>query len=89
MLAALGEHRFDRAWLRECDFPVFLGYSDLTGEQEETKASILARLLPDVRVRRFRGVHHFVSPEQIYTAEHVQALRDLWARTASRMEVEA
>jgi len=89
MLAAFGEHRFDREWLRECNFPVLYGYGDLTGEQEEVKTGVLARLLPDVQVRRFTGVHHFVAPEQIYTAEHVQALRDLWARSATRMEVEA
>jgi len=74
MLRAFGEHRLDRARFRECRFPVFFGYGDLTGEQEE--------VLADVHIRRFSGIHHFVPPEQIYTADHVRALRDLWARAA-------
>lgn len=80
MMRAFAEHPFDRDWLRRCAFPVFVGYGDLTGVQEEVRAGILSRLFPDVRVRRFSGVHHFVPAEQIYTPEHLQALRDLWAR---------
>ncbi|MDQ6898398.1 MAG: alpha/beta hydrolase [Candidatus Dormibacteraeota bacterium] len=82
MLRAFGEHRFDRARLRGCHFPVFLGYGDLTGEQEEVRAAILGRLLPDIHIRRLSGIHHFVPPEQIYTADHVRGLRDLWAAAA-------
>ena len=82
MMAAFAEYRVDRARLRECRFPVFVGYGDLTGEHEEIRAGILARLLPDVHIRRFSGIHHFVPPEQIYGADHVRALRDLWARAA-------
>ena len=82
MMAALAEYRVDRARLRECRFPVFIGYGDLTGEHEEVRAGILARLLPDLHIRRFSGIHHFVPPEQIYSADHVRALRDLWARAA-------
>jgi pimeloyl-ACP methyl ester carboxylesterase len=82
MMAAFGEYRFNRDRLRECRFPVFLGYGDLTGEHEEVMAAVLARLLPDIHIRRFSGIHHFVPPEQIYTPDHVRALRDLWARAA-------
>jgi pimeloyl-ACP methyl ester carboxylesterase len=82
MLGAFGEHPFDRARLREWQFPVFFGYGDLTGEQEEVRAAVLGGLLPDVHIRRFSGIHHFVPPEQIYTADHVRTLRDLWARAA-------
>jgi hypothetical protein len=35
-----------------------------------------------LHIRRFSGIHDFVPPEQIYTADHVQALRDLFARAA-------
>jgi pimeloyl-ACP methyl ester carboxylesterase len=87
MMAAFREHRFDRAQLRNCEFPVFLGYGDLTGEQVEVQAAVLARLLPDIHVRRFSGVHHFVPPQQVYTPEHIRALRGLWARAAIPMEV--
>ena len=82
MMAAFPEHRFDRAHFRKCQFPVFYGYGDLTGEQEEVRAAVLARLLPDLHVRRFTGVHHFVPPQEIYTGEHVRELRGLWARAA-------
>jgi pimeloyl-ACP methyl ester carboxylesterase len=82
MMAAFERYRFDRDLLRGCRFPVFLGYGDQTGGYEEAKAAVLARLLPDVHLRRFTGVHHFVPPEQIYTDEHVGELRRLWARTA-------
>jgi pimeloyl-ACP methyl ester carboxylesterase len=83
MMAAFGDYPFDRESLRHCDFPVFLAYGDLTGVHEEIRAGILSRLFPDIHVRRFRGVHHFVPPEQIYTPRHVSALRDLWARAAA------
>jgi pimeloyl-ACP methyl ester carboxylesterase/ketosteroid isomerase-like protein len=79
MMKAFGAHPFDREQLRRCEFPVFLGYGDQTGVHEEIRAGILARLLPDVHVRRFAGVHHFVPPEEIYSAEHVAALQQLWA----------
>jgi pimeloyl-ACP methyl ester carboxylesterase len=82
MMAAFGRYRFDRARLRGCRFPVFLGYGDLTGEHEEIRAAILARLLPDVHLRRFTGIHHFVAPQDIYTTDHVEQLRRLWARAA-------
>jgi pimeloyl-ACP methyl ester carboxylesterase len=89
MMAAFRRHAFDRDDLRECRFPVFLGYGDLTGEHEEISASILARLLPDLHVRRFGGVHHFVPPERIYTDDHVRALRDLWARAPVPVQARA
>lgn len=78
-MAAFAAHPFDRRQLRQCDFPVFFGYGDETGEQEEVHAAVLARLLPDVRVRRFAGVHHFVPAERVYSPEHVTALRTLWS----------
>jgi pimeloyl-ACP methyl ester carboxylesterase len=80
MLAAFGKHPFDRHSLQECFFPAFLGYGDLTGKHEEVKAGILGRLFPDVHIRRFSGIHHFLPPEQIYRPDHVLALRELWAR---------
>ena len=80
MMSALDAHPFDRDALRECRFPVFYGYGDQTGVHEEIRARILGRLLPDVQIRRFGGIHHFVPPERIYGPDHVQALRALWAR---------
>ena len=80
MMAAPDAHPFDRESLRDCRFPVFLGYGDQTGVHEEIRAGILGRLLPDVQIRRFPGIHHFVPPEQIYSPDHIQALRALWAR---------
>ncbi|MDQ6772776.1 MAG: alpha/beta hydrolase [Candidatus Dormibacteraeota bacterium] len=85
MLAAFGKHPFDRDSLRQCRFPVFLGYGDLSGEHEEIRAGILGRLFPDVHIRRFSGIHHFVPPEQIYTSDHRRALRELWARTTDQI----
>jgi len=80
MMAAFAAHPFDRSRLRDCSFPALLAYGDLTGEHEAVKVSVLARLLPDVHIRRLPGIHHFVTPEHLYTAEHVEALRQLWAR---------
>lgn len=82
MLKAFGAHPFDRERLRRCEFPVFFGYGDQTGDHEEIRAGILARLLPDLHVRRFAGVHHFVPPEAIYSAPHIAALEQLWAGRA-------
>jgi len=81
LMAAFGAYAFDRDRLRRCDFPVFLAYGDLTGEHEAVRAGVLARLLPDLHVRRFAGIHHFVPPEEIYTKDHVHALSELWTGT--------
>lgn len=78
MMAAFGAHPFDRERLRRCEFPVFLAYGDLTGVHEEIRAGIVARLLPDIHIRRFAGIHHFVAPEAIYSPGHVNALREHW-----------
>jgi pimeloyl-ACP methyl ester carboxylesterase len=83
MTAAFGKHRFDRDRLRECRFPTFLGYGDLTCDHEEVMAAVLARLFRDIHIRRFSGIHHFVPPELIYTDDHVRSLGDLWGRAAS------
>ena len=82
LMAAFDAFPFDRDQLRRCDFPVFLGYGDLTGDQEAIRAGVLARLLPDLRVRRFAGIHHFVPPEAVYTPEHVSILSRLWTGTS-------
>jgi pimeloyl-ACP methyl ester carboxylesterase len=82
MMRAFGSYDFDRNRLRACKFPVFYGYGDLTSEMVEFQAAVIGGLVPDVHVMRFAGIHHFVPPEQIYTREHVRALRDLWERAA-------
>ena len=82
MMRSFSAYRFDRYLLRAAGCPLFLGYGDLTHEVESAKASVLAGFFADIRVKRFAGVHHFVPPEQIYTAEHALALEDLWAHAS-------
>ncbi|HKR98710.1 MAG TPA: alpha/beta hydrolase [Candidatus Dormibacteraeota bacterium] len=84
LIAAFDAHPFDRDLLRRATFPVFYGYGDLTSVQEEVRAGTIARLFADIHVRRFSGVHHFVSAEAIYSAEHVELLRELWVRAEGR-----
>jgi pimeloyl-ACP methyl ester carboxylesterase len=83
MMAAFDSFGFDRETLRECRFPVFYGYGDLTGVHQEVWLGALAQLLPDLHLRRFGGIHHFVPPARIYSPEHVEALRELWAKAES------
>jgi pimeloyl-ACP methyl ester carboxylesterase len=73
------DYRFDRELFGVCGFPVFYAYGDLSHDEQALKAGILARLLADVHVKRFSGIHHFVPPEQIYSPAHVEALRELWS----------
>jgi pimeloyl-ACP methyl ester carboxylesterase len=80
LIAAFEVYPFDRQALYKAPFPVFYGYGDLSHPEQALKAGILAQLFGDIRVHRFEGVHHFVPPEQIYTAPHVRALRELWER---------
>ena len=80
LIAAFQAFPFDRDLLRAAPFPVFYGYGDLSHSEQALKAGILARLFPDIHVQRYAGVHHFVPAEQIYTAPHVSALRELWQR---------
>jgi pimeloyl-ACP methyl ester carboxylesterase len=82
MMRSFFAYRFERDALRAARFPVYFGYGDLTHNIEAVKASILAGLFADVRVKRYAGVHHFVAADQIYTAEHARALKDLWARAS-------
>ncbi len=82
MMRAFLAYSFDRNRLRAGEFPVYLGYGDLTNEFEAVQAAVLARLVADIRIQRFAGVHHFVPPDQIYTPAHVRALEDLWARSS-------
>jgi len=83
MTRAFTAYSFDREHLRACEFPVYLGYGDLTNDFEEVQASVLARLFSDLRIQRFAGIHHFVAPEQIYTPAHVHAIEELWARSSA------
>jgi len=83
MMGAFLAYSFDRDLLRACEFPVYLGYGDLSHDYEAVQAAVLARLFADIRIQRFAGVHHFVPPEQIYTPIHAQALEDLWARASA------
>lgn len=79
MMAAFQAHPFERESLRRCRFPVFFAYGDQTGSHQEVWAGVLSRLLPDLHIRRFEGIHHFVPPAEIYQADHVRELRELWA----------
>jgi pimeloyl-ACP methyl ester carboxylesterase len=81
LIRAFEAHAFDRDRLRTAPFPVFYGYGDLSHPEQALKAGILAELVPDIHVRRFDGVHHFVPPEQIYTAAHAAELLELWQRS--------
>jgi pimeloyl-ACP methyl ester carboxylesterase len=83
LIKAFREFPFDRNLLRSATFPVLYAYGDLSHEEQALKAGILAQLFPDIRVRRYAGVHHFVPPDQIYTAGHAALLLDLW-RSAER-----
>ena len=80
MLQAFIAFRVDREQLRKCSFPVYYGYGDQTHDVEAVRAGVLAQLFSDIHVKRFAGVHHFVSPDRIYTPEHAQSLVDLWRR---------
>jgi pimeloyl-ACP methyl ester carboxylesterase len=69
---------FDRELLNGCQFAVYYAYGNLSHDEQAMKAGVLAQRFPDFHVQRFDGIHHFVPPEQIYTARHVQALVALW-----------
>jgi hypothetical protein len=47
------------------------------------KSVVEAKSLPDLQVRRFPGIHHFVTPEEVYTKDHLGALSDLWMGTSN------
>ena len=78
LIRAFDAYSFDRDLLRAASFPVFYGYGDLSHQEQALKAGILAQTFPDIRVRRYTGVHHFVPPEMIYTPHHAGVLLDLW-----------
>jgi pimeloyl-ACP methyl ester carboxylesterase len=78
LVKAFDAYDFERDLLRAAPFPLFYGYGDLSHEEQELKAGILARLFADLHVHRYAGVHHFVPPDQIYTPQHVSALLALW-----------
>lgn len=73
-------YEFDREQLRATHFPVYYAYGDLSHPEQAMKAGILGQYFADIHIHRFDGVHHFVPPEMIYTADHVDALVGLWHR---------
>ena len=79
LLAAFEAYRFDRELFRASRFPVYYAYGELSHPEQAMKAGILAEHFADIHVHRFDGVHHFVPPEMIYTAEHVDALIAVWS----------
>jgi pimeloyl-ACP methyl ester carboxylesterase len=83
LIKAFREFPFDRNVLRSATFPVLYAYGDLSHQEQALKAGILAQLFSDMHVHRYAGVHHFVPPEQIYTADHAALLLDDW-RNAER-----
>lgn len=82
LLRAFEAFDFRREVLRECRFPVYYAYGDLSHDEQAWKAGILAELFADIHVKRLQGIHHFVPADQIYTAEHAEALLDHWRRAA-------
>jgi hypothetical protein len=88
MMRAFQAYDFNRDSLRAGQFPVYLGYGDLTHELEEIQAGILAQLFADIHVQRFSGIHHFVSPEQIYTRAHARSLLEMWLRSEEGLVLE-
>ena len=80
MIRAFDAYRLDRALFEACSFPVYVGYGDLSDDYQLVKVQVLARLFGDIQVRRYAGVHHFVSPEEIYTRAHASELASLWQR---------
>jgi len=80
LLRAFEQYQFDRRLLGRVTFPVYYAYGDLSHDEQALKAGILGRLVPDIRIQRFAGVHHFVPPDRIYTAPHVSGLVELWQR---------
>jgi pimeloyl-ACP methyl ester carboxylesterase len=80
LLKAFRAYPFDRDRLLSVAAPVLYAYGDMSHPEQALKAGILAQLFADLRVRRYSGVHHFVPPEQIYTAEHAALLLDHWRR---------
>ncbi|HET7421064.1 MAG TPA: alpha/beta fold hydrolase [Candidatus Dormibacteraeota bacterium] len=80
LIHAFEAYPFDRDLFRTVGFPTFYAYGDMSHAEQALKAGILARLLPDLHVRRYAGVHHFVPPEEIYRPQHVRELLDLWKK---------
>lgn len=78
LIRAFDRYQFDRELLSGAGFPVYYAYGDQSHPEQAVKGGILARHFGNIHVQRFAGVHHFVPPEQIYTAEHVDALIALW-----------
>ncbi|HET9781143.1 MAG TPA: alpha/beta fold hydrolase [Candidatus Dormibacteraeota bacterium] len=78
LIKAFNEYSFDRALLRAVRFPVTYAYGDLSHEEQAVKPGVLAQLLADVHVKRYAGIHHFVPPEMIYTADYANLLLNHW-----------
>ena len=80
MIRAFDAYRLDRELFKACGFPLYVGYGDRSDDYQLLKAQVLAGLFGDIHVQRFAGIHHFVSPEQIYTPAHAGELVVLWRR---------
>jgi pimeloyl-ACP methyl ester carboxylesterase len=88
MMRAFDAYRLDRALFMACAFPVYAGYGDLSDDYQLVKMQVLAGLFGDIHVQRYPGIHHFVSPEQIYTAAHAGELMGLWERADKALAIQ-
>src|SRR6266571_4315121 len=60
----------------------------LSDDYQLIKVQVLAGLFGDIHVQRYAGIHHFVSPEEIYTPAHARDLLGLWRRADARLASE-
>lgn len=80
MMAAFTAEAGDRQALRQCTFPVYIGYGLLTAEFMVRRVRLLAGLLPDIWIQAYPDTHHFNPPQRSQPATYAAALRQLWAR---------
>ncbi|HYT11691.1 MAG TPA: alpha/beta hydrolase [Candidatus Nitrosopolaris sp.] len=88
MIGAFDTYHLDRELFKACSCPVYVGYGDLSDDYQLIKVQVLAGLFGDIHVQRYAGIHHFVSPEEIYTPAHARDLLGLWRRADARLASE-
>ncbi len=80
MMRAFEEDDTDREALRQCTFPVYLGYGLLTSDMMVRRIVLLADVLPDIWIQAYPGLHHFAPPQRSQPETYAAALGELWAR---------
>jgi pimeloyl-ACP methyl ester carboxylesterase len=82
--SAIDQYQLETDRLREFQQPAYFSYGSLSNPWWEAMAERLAKLLPNLIVERYEGLHHFNTSHAAEPARVASALQSLWLRATPK-----